>query len=219
MKITSEIFQVGGGELSSPEDAAIYLIHFEGQAALVDAGCGRSVKQVIANVRSHDIALDEIRYVLLTHCHFDHTGGADSIRKLTNCEIVAHELDAIFLEEGDSEVTAASWYGETMIPFSIDVKLTGIRGDIELGGRIIEAHHIPGHSPGSVVYVAESDGQKVLFAQDVHGPIHSSLLSNREDYLHSLNLLVSLEAEILCEGHYGVFKGKKAVSKFISRFL
>jgi glyoxylase-like metal-dependent hydrolase (beta-lactamase superfamily II) len=219
VKITSEVFQVGGGELSSPEDAAIYLIHVAGQAALVDAGCGRSTRQVVANIRSHNVAPDAIRYLLLTHCHFDHTGGADSIRKLTNCKIVAHELDAVFLEEGDSEVTAASWYGQRMIPFSVDVTLKGSRADIDLGGRAIEAHHIPGHSPGSVVYVVESDGKKVLFAQDLHGPIHSSLLSSREDYLHSLNFLASLEADILCEGHYGVFDGKQAVSKFIARFM
>ncbi|MBW1798657.1 MAG: MBL fold metallo-hydrolase, partial [Deltaproteobacteria bacterium] len=47
MKITEEIFQVGGGELTSPEDAAIYLINFGGHAALVDSGCGRSRKRVL----------------------------------------------------------------------------------------------------------------------------------------------------------------------------
>ena len=42
MQITGEIHQVGGGELTAPEDAAIYPINFNGQAALVDAGCGRA---------------------------------------------------------------------------------------------------------------------------------------------------------------------------------
>lgn len=37
MKITSEIFQVGGGHLTSPEDAAIYLIKFGQESVLVDA--------------------------------------------------------------------------------------------------------------------------------------------------------------------------------------
>ena len=43
MHITGEIDQVGGGQLTAPEDAAIYLINFNGHAALVDAGCGRAL--------------------------------------------------------------------------------------------------------------------------------------------------------------------------------
>ena len=39
-KITEEIFQVGGGGYTSPQDAAVYLVAWDGRAALVDAGCG-----------------------------------------------------------------------------------------------------------------------------------------------------------------------------------
>jgi len=49
--------------------------------------------------------------------------------------------------------------------------------------------------------VAESDGLKVLFSQDIHGPIHPELLSVSEDYLESLQEIRSLNADILCEGH------------------
>lgn len=218
-KITREIFQVGGSRLSSNEDAAVYLIHFADQSAVVDAGCGDSTKKIIANIRSHNVATETIQYLLLTHCHFDHTGGAKALRDVTGCKIVAHELDSKFLEDGDEDVTAASWYGQSLEPFSVDIKLTGDRNPIELGGGLIEAIHTPGHSPGSMVYLVESEGQKILFGQDVHGPLHPSLLSNREDYLRSLDLLLSLDADILCEGHYGVFQGAREVSKFIRRFL
>lgn len=218
-KITSEIFQVGGGTLSAAEDAAIYLIRIGGHASLVDAGCGKSIQKIMANIRSLQVNPHQIEYLLLTHCHFDHTGGARALRELTGCRIVAHERDAAFLEEGDENVTAASWYGQTMEPFSVDIKLTGKTQEIELGGRAVQSIHVPGHSPGSVVYLVESDGQKVLFAQDVHGPLHPSLLSNREDYIHSLGLLDSLEVDILCEGHYGIFRGRDEVSSFIRRFL
>ncbi|MBU0992289.1 MAG: hypothetical protein KJ737_07320 [Proteobacteria bacterium] len=55
--------------------------------------------------------------------------------------------------------------------------------------------------PGTVLFVAESDGLKVLFSQDIHGPIHPELLSVSEDYLESLQEIRSLNADILCEGH------------------
>jgi glyoxylase-like metal-dependent hydrolase (beta-lactamase superfamily II) len=90
---------------------------------------------------------------------------------------------------------------------------------IDLSGRMIEAIHMPGHSPGSVVYIIESDGQKVLFGQDVHGPLDDSLKSNRVAYQMSLQNMLELKADILCEGHFGVYKGKDSVKQFISGYL
>jgi glyoxylase-like metal-dependent hydrolase (beta-lactamase superfamily II) len=219
MKITGEVYQVGGGGLTDPDDGAVYLIRFGEDTALVDAGCGRSVEKLFRNIRKIGAEPEKLRYLLITHCHFDHTGGIQPIREKTGCRVVAHEEDARYLEEGDSTVTAAKWYGSFFPPTDIDLKLKGERNDLELGGRKIHAIHTPGHSPGSLVYLTESEGLKVLFGQDVHGPIHESLLSNREDYRRSLRLLLSLDADILCEGHYGVFRGKEEVADFIESFL
>ena len=47
IRITEEIFQIGGGGLSSPGDAAIYLIAFPSHTAIVDAGCGGSVEKIL----------------------------------------------------------------------------------------------------------------------------------------------------------------------------
>jgi len=218
-KITGEIFQVGGGGYTSPEDAAIYLINFGGHAALVDAGCGHAHERLLRNLRECGVAPEEIEYLLITHCHFDHTGGVSRLAERLRCTVVAHELEAEYLEQADSTVTAASWYGETIRPFIVDRRLASPREEISLGDRLIEAIHVPGHSPGSVVYVTESEGLKVLFAQDVHGPLAPSLLSNRREYLQSLKLLISLDADILCEGHYGIYRGKKGVTDFIRSFL
>jgi len=219
MRITDEIFQVGGGDLTSPEDAAIYLINFKGHAALVDAGCGRFSKRVIKNLRASGVDLKEIEYLLITHCHYDHTGGARDMKEATGCRLVAHEMDARYLEVGDDTVTASKWYGATMEPLFIDRKLRLPREEIQLGSRSIEAIHTPGHSPGSVVYLTQSEEKRILFAQDVHGPLDPGLLSNREDYLKSLNLILSLDADILCEGHYGVYEGRVEIEDFVRSFM
>jgi glyoxylase-like metal-dependent hydrolase (beta-lactamase superfamily II) len=219
MNITSEIFQVGGDGFSSPQDAAIYLINFEGHVAIVDSGCGDHTDIILKNIQSCGVQLDQIKYLLLTHCHYDHTGGAANLREKTGCKIIAHKIDADFLERGNNEVTAARWYGQSITPFFIDKKLTKKEVEINLGSRTIKAIHSPGHSPGSVVYVAESDGLKVIFAQDVHGPLDPSLLSNKNDYLNSLERLIQLNADILCEGHYGIYRGKQEITQFIGSFL
>ncbi len=219
MKITNEIFQVGGGGYTSVEDAAIYLINFDGHAALVDAGCGHSQNKLLRNIRSCGISSKQIEYLLITHCHFDHTGGIQALKEVIPFKTIAHELEAPFLEQGDDTVTAAKWYGASISPIRVDRKLYGAREDIELGGKKIEAIHTPGHSPGSVVYVTESEGEKVLFGQDVHGPINPLLLSNQDDYQQSLKLLISLKADILCEGHFGIYEGRAEVKQFIESFL
>ena len=217
--ITREIFQVGGQSLTAPEDAAIYLIHFDGHAALVDAGAGHGQKRLLGHLATVGVRPEQIEYLLLTHCHYDHTGGAHDLRDKLGCPVVMHELDADFLERGDNEATAASWYGAKLYPCPVDRRLRGVQETLPLGGRAITALHIPGHSPGSVAYLAESEGQTVLFGQDVHGPLDLRLYSNRADYRISLERLLALEADILCEGHYGIFRGKPAVAEFIRSFL
>jgi glyoxylase-like metal-dependent hydrolase (beta-lactamase superfamily II) len=132
---------------------------------------------------------------------------------------VAHELDAAFLEAGDSEVTAASWYGTWMDPLSIDVTLRGEKNDLAVGDGTIAAIHWPGHSPGSLVYTASIQGDLVLFAQDVHGPIHPGLRSNEQDYQRSLVKLAALDADLLLEGHFGIIRTKAEVRAFIESFM
>jgi len=219
MQITREIFQVGGDRFTSPEDAAVYLINFDGHAALVDAGCGRAQNRLLANIQAGGVNLNWIEYLLITHCHYDHTGGIADLKKLVPGPVVAHELDAPFLEQGNNVVTAAQWYGAKIHAFAVDHQISGDGEELPLGGRIIQAIHTPGHSPGSVVYLVESEGLKVLFGQDVHGPIHTDLRSDGAAYQRSLRLLLAMEADILCEGHHGVLKGKKEVEQFIKRFM
>ena len=105
--------------MTSPEDAAAYLININGHGALVDAGCGCSTGLLIKNI-SAVMDPDRVEYLLITHCHFDHTGGIKGLKdKLPQAVVAAHELDASFLEQGDNTVTAARWYGASIEPFKL----------------------------------------------------------------------------------------------------
>jgi len=219
VEIAPGIWQVGGPELTAPEDAAIYLVDGGSRAAIIDAGCGAGLDSLCANITAAGMPLDRIDTLLLTHCHFDHTGGARALSDRLGLTVVAHELDAPYIESGDIAVTAATWYGARLEPCEIDRWLSGTETDIEIGGRTITALHIPGHSPGSVAYVMDTDGQRIVFAQDVHGPLHASLKSNWADYRASLERLMALEADVLCEGHYGIFRGRDEIDPFIRSFL
>jgi glyoxylase-like metal-dependent hydrolase (beta-lactamase superfamily II) len=189
MEIVKNLWQIGGGNLTAPEDAAIYLVRLGQQAALIDSGCGFGHDRLVENISAVLPEDVEIIYLLLTHCHYDHVGGAAALRE------------------------------QYMAALSIDYKIEGHQKSFKVGQGEILAYHCPGHSPGSLVYLAEIQNQKVLFGQDVHGPLDPSLLSNREDYIRSLKFIAALNADILCEGHFGVYRGKENIEKFIRSFM
>ena len=80
VRITDEVFQVGGPQLTAPQDAAIYLICCDGLAALIDAGSGRANDTLLRNIAAAGLKPEDIELLLITHCHFDHTGGARALR-------------------------------------------------------------------------------------------------------------------------------------------
>lgn len=218
-RIMEDLWQVGGNGLSDPADAAIYIIRFGDKAALVDAGSGQAHSRLKKNILESLGPDAQLEYLLLTHCHFDHTGGAEAIRNDFGCRIVAHELDAVYLEAGNAEVTAASWYGARFKPLTIDIKLHGEGSTLEIGCGRVTAIHWPGHSPGSVVYTTYLSDKLVLFGQDVHGPIHPALLSDEKQYQASLKKILALDADLLLEGHFGIFRTKGEVRDFIQSFI
>ncbi|MBW2408560.1 MAG: MBL fold metallo-hydrolase [Deltaproteobacteria bacterium] len=219
MEIIRNVWQVGGTGFTAPDDAAIYLVRWGEKAALIDAGCGNAHEKLVENVSAVVPPEVAIEYLLLTHCHYDHTGGAAAVRRQYGCAIAAHQLDAVYLEKGDNRVTAASWYGTRMEPLQIDYKIGGSKEILKIGSGEITAYHCPGHSPGSLVFTVEVEGKRILFGQDVHGPLDASLLSNTQEYRNSLSFLLDLNADVLCEGHFGVYQGKDEVERFIRSYL
>lgn len=218
-KILNHLWQVGGEGLTAPGDAAIYLIRCGDQAALIDAGCGGAHARLTANIDGCLEGQARLSHLLLTHCHFDHCGGAEAVRQTYGCKLVAHALDAVYLEAGDSEVTAASWYGTRLDPLQVDIKLDRQETRIAIGNGTLTARHWPGHSPGSLIYYTNVDDKLVLFGQDVHGPIHPSLRSDAHQYRQSLEQMLALDADLLLEGHFGIIEGKPGVRRFIRSYL
>jgi glyoxylase-like metal-dependent hydrolase (beta-lactamase superfamily II) len=218
-KILHHLWQVGGEGLTAPGDAAAYLIRFGDQAALIDAGCGGANARLTTNIDGCLEGGAGLSHLLLTHCHYDHCGGAEAVRQTYGCKIVAHALDAVYLEAGDSEVSAASWYGARLNPLPVDIKLEQQETPITIGSGSLTARHWPGHSPGSLIYYTHVDDQLVLFAQDVHGPIHPSLKSDARRYRESLGQMLELDADLLLEGHFGIIEGKPAVRRFIQSYM
>jgi len=213
-EIVKDIFIVGGPDIPDGRDGCVYLLNF-GELILIDTGAGWSVDKIINNVQRLGLDCKDLSRILLTHCHIDHVGGAPEIKRRFGSKIYIHKLDAPPLENGDPILTAANWYQTTFPPTPVDSKFNLSEEILTIGQQKIVCLHTPGHTPGAICIYLDKDGKRILFGQDLHGPILEEFGSNLEDYGRSTKKLLDLDADILCEGHFGTYKTKKEVKDYI----
>ncbi len=211
-EIIKNIYHVGDSGCS------VYLIDTQSKDGLVLVDVGMDL-EMIKGIRSHGLHPEDIRHCILTHFHIDHIGACFDLRQfLPDIKFYAHKLDAGPIEEeGHDSRTAASWYGIQYKPVRLDRKLSGDAENLKFGAYEFQCIHTPGHTPGSISILVRAEGKKVLFGQDLHGPFHEDFLSNLHDYQRSMEKLLDLEADILCEGHFGVFQPADEVKKYIEK--
>lgn len=123
-----------------------YLLINGGEAALVDPSCAPShVAEALAGNGC------ELRYILLTHGHYDHTKYVAKVKEMTGASVCVHRLDNEML--GDSRKNCYKLFndGEQLAP-SADILLED--GDaLPLGDDSLTVIHTPGHTKGSVCYM------------------------------------------------------------------
>jgi glyoxylase-like metal-dependent hydrolase (beta-lactamase superfamily II) len=218
-RICESVYRVGGAGLSDDRDCLVYLVDL-GEPVLVDCGIGPGWSRVSDAIRDTGFEPGELAALVLSHCHVDHVGAAALVRRETGCRVIAHELDRAAIETGDPVRTAAAWYGVDCPPCPVDEIVTGASRVLSFAAGEITLLHAPGHTPGSMVVVFDGDaGERVLFGQDVHGPFSADFGSDRAAWRRSMADLLALEADVLCEGHFGVFLGRDRVREFIEEQL
>ncbi|MFX0168007.1 MAG: MBL fold metallo-hydrolase [Candidatus Hodarchaeota archaeon] len=219
IRITRHTYCVGGPNITDPDDCFIYLIDLEGYYILIDAGLGRSIDRILRNINQLGIQTHNIDLIVLTHEHADHIGGAAALRTRCNAKIAAHEEAASAISQGNPHATGAEMYRLELVPTPVDVSLSSDAGAVPIGDGRLRFLHTPGHTPGSIVLYYNDGDRRVLFGQDLHGPFNTAWGSNIKQWRTSMNLVLALKADILCEGHMGVYRGKSAVRQFILGLL
>lgn len=219
IEVCPHIYQVGGDRLSSSEDCLVYLVEGVQTSVLIDTGAGNSVAKILDNIKAAGIELEKIKYIIATHGHIDHVGGLHEFKEALGATVIAHHLELPAIEEGLPHLTAADWYGVKYHPVKVERVLNGSEETIKLGDLELKCIHIPGHTPGGIAVLVNMGGKKVLFGQDIHGPFNQDWGSNLKQWRDSMHRLLDLEADILCEGHFGIYLSAPAVRRYIESYL
>lgn len=136
---------------------AVHVIEHDGRAALVDTAVNASVPRILDTLAAMGIAKDAVDYVILTHVHLDHAGGAGLLmRELPNARLTVHPRGARHMIDPAKlttatyavygEAKARAMYGEILPVPAERVIETPDGATVELAGRELLFLDTPGHA-------------------------------------------------------------------------
>ena len=171
-------------EYVRPRMDASHLVIDEGRAAFVDAGTYFSVPNLLATLAAQDLDVDAVDYLILTHIHLDHAGGAGRLAQaLPRAKVLVHPRGAPHLIDPTLLIAATkAVYGEAkfMEEYGDIVAIPAERVEtvedgrrLELGHRRLEFMHTPGHALHHVCILDRDAG--VAFTGDTFGVSYREL--------------------------------------------
>jgi glyoxylase-like metal-dependent hydrolase (beta-lactamase superfamily II) len=216
MRITDSVYLVGSLQLgiSGPWDCHVYVVKGADGLVMIDAGGGGSGERILDNMRHDGLRPDQLRSIVITHNHFDHSGGAFEIRRSTGCEVYVSSRSRALLEGGSEEevhlplARRLGIYPEDYVYRNCPVdRGLGDGEEFESGGVRFRVITVEGHSPDSICLLTTVDGARNLFVGDVlfYGGILGLINfpgSTMDGYRSDLAKLAGCAVDGLYPGHH-----------------
>ena len=227
MEITTHVHSIPAQPAfyTGPQAPNVFLIRDGDEGALIDSGFGdeKSVQTRLDFLKEHPKV--KVRYIILTHHHFDHSSGAHQLREATGAEVTLHADEEKFLKDWQSEAPQdieappaddekaaenqkklaeqIEKFRKQAAEAGPDVRVADGQ-TFKIGGLTLEVVHTPGHTLGSVcLYLRE---EKALFTGDtalglgtvaISPPPHGDMAL----YLQSLERLKGYDCAVMLPGH------------------
>lgn len=214
-------------EYQRPGLAACYLIESEGEAAFIDTGTSHTVPILMSVLEAKGIAPRQVKYVIPTHVHLDHAGGAGALmRRLPEAKMVIHPYGARhMIDPAKLSAGATAVYGEEkfkqdfgeIIPVDERRSIEAPDGfRLSLGSRELLCLDTPGHARHHIsIYDNQSRG---IFTGDTFGISYREFDTDRGPFIlatstpiqfdpdawhETLDRLMALAPQVIYLTHYG----------------
>jgi glyoxylase-like metal-dependent hydrolase (beta-lactamase superfamily II) len=190
-----------------PRLAASHLVIDNGRAAFVDTGTTLSVPNLLGALELKDIDPADVDWVLATHVHLDHAGGAGALmRALPNARCVVHPRGARHLADPSKLIAGSivvygeeryrALYGE-IVPIDEARMLVPEDGErITHGSRTFELIHTPGHALHH--YCVVDQDHDLIFSGDTFGISYRDFDVDGREFIMPTTTPVHFDPEALC---------------------
>lgn len=187
---------------------ASHLIVEGGQAALVDVGTSHSVPRILQVLREKGIARENVRYVMVTHVHLDHAGGAGALlSQLPEARLVVHPRGAPHLIDPGKLIAGAtavygeerfrSLYGE-VVPVAAERVITAPDYfELSLNGRSLLFVDTPGHARHH--YCVWDPAGRGIFSGDSFGLSYREFDTNSGPFVFPTTTPVQFDSQAMHE--------------------
>lgn len=209
--------------------ASTHLIDTSDGLIVIDPGYPQSLYLVINNIYELGFNVKDIKYIVITHGHYDHLGGVKALVELTGAKTFLGKEDVTYAN-GTDDLTWAKELGyEYYEAFEPDV-LISHNDTIELGNTKILCKDAPGHTPGTKAFFFDvSDGNRTLRAA-MHGGVGINSMKKdfldkyglstdiRDSFVPAIDSFIDEKVDILLGNHVGnndtVGKGARITDEY-----
>ncbi|PCI18335.1 MAG: MBL fold metallo-hydrolase [Piscirickettsiaceae bacterium] len=175
-----------------PGLASCYLIEQNGHAAFIDVGTNYTTPLLLDLLQEKNIPIENVDYVIPTHVHLDHAGGAGSMMQhATNAQLIIHPRGARhMIDPSRLQAGASAVYGETEFKkhygdlVAIDEQRVTIADDgfsINFQGRVLKFIDTPGHAKHHFCIIDEDSNG--IFTGDTFGVAYPELTVNGQPFI------------------------------------
>ena len=207
----------------------VFLLETDDGLALIDTGYATSAEAILSAVRQIGRQPQDLRHILVTHCHPDHAGSLAALKHQTGATAYMHPEDAAMVRAGKTLRPLSAGPGVfNALVFQIlirtaaeSIEAAAIEHELADGDELpiaggMRAIHVPGHCAGQLAFLWSRHGG-VLFAADACANVFGLGLSPAYEDLsegrRSLKKLAALEFEVASFGHGRAIK-RNAAQKF-----
>ncbi|MEO0367569.1 MAG: MBL fold metallo-hydrolase [Pseudomonadota bacterium] len=179
-------------EYYQPELASIHLLCADNEIAIIDTGTNDSVASVERALQELGLHLQQVRYVVLTHIHLDHAGGASALMKICpNAQLVVHPRGARHMIDPTKLIAGSiAVYGEKEFA-RLYGTIDGIPSDrvvvpqdeesLTLGDKTLTFYDTPGHASHHYSIHVEEDN--IVFTGDTLGIGYRALRNEQHAFV------------------------------------